>query len=239
MDYNLNHPKRKKIFGQFLYNEKLRFNEIEKATGIKSNQLAYFLQKLVEEKILEKKGETYGLHKDAEKYIPFFVTNPDELSPLPVVLVAYEHDGRIMLLKREKRPYAGYWGLISGRILLDETIRNCAMRIIKKKAFLEGRFEGVNAIVHERTRTDDRILHAFLLILVTIRGNGAIKEKGNLKWFSLEELGAAKVIPSDLWMIRTKLGKRAKISEEIVDMKGNELVLSVLEAQISQLASMP
>ena len=236
---NLSGIKRRKIFEQFLYNERLRFNEIEKATGIRSNELSYFLQKLIEEEILEKKGEAYGLHKEAEKYIPFFVSNQDELSPLPVVLVAYRNNGKIMLLKREKRPYAGHWGLISGRILLDETIKNCAMRVIKKKAFLDGSFEGINAVVHERSRADNRILHAFLLIVVTVRGNGEIKEKNNLKWFSLEELDTVKVIPSDLWMIRTKLGKRIKISEEIVDMKGDELILNVLEAQIRPLAPKP
>ena len=225
MDYNLSHPKRKKIFERFLYSEKLRFSELEKSTGIRSNELAYFLQKLLDEKIIEKEDHTYKLSKEAEKYIPFFAT-AGKFSPLPVVLVAYENNGKLLLLKRAKRPYANYWGLIGGRILIDETIEQAAKRQIKEKAFVEGEFESVNAVIHERVKEEGNVLHAYFHRMVTVKGNNAIKEKDNLKWFYVDNL-PENTIPSDLWMIRTKLGKTVIINEEVMDLKGGKLALNL------------
>jgi len=98
----LSNPKRRKIFQQFLYAKSLKFNEIEKATGIRSNELAYFIQKLVDDSILLKEGDVYRLTETAEKYIPFFVQSEAETSPLPVVLVACVKQGKVLLWKRNK-----------------------------------------------------------------------------------------------------------------------------------------
>ena len=80
---------RARIFKLFLNNQKLKFSEIEKETGIRSNMVSYHIEKMQEENLLEKRGEYYYLTKNAEKYIPIFSNIVgEELSPLPVILVA-------------------------------------------------------------------------------------------------------------------------------------------------------
>ena len=69
----LEKKERAAIFKQFLDCYKLKFNEIEKATKISSNTLAYHLNALIKENILEKKNDFYILTKNAEKYIPLFI----------------------------------------------------------------------------------------------------------------------------------------------------------------------
>ena len=159
MDYKLSSPKRRKIFQQFLYNKELRFNEIEKLTGIRSNELAYFIQKLADAGVLLKQGDAYRLSEEAEQYIPFFVESDEEVSPLPVVLVACVSDGRVLLWKRNKRPYDGCWSLPGGRLRLKETVEKASIRILKDITFVDGEFRSVNALVNEKHAEGDELKH--------------------------------------------------------------------------------
>jgi ADP-ribose pyrophosphatase YjhB (NUDIX family) len=219
-EYNLSHPKRKSIFKQFLYSKKLRFNEIEKLTGMRSNELAYFVNKLVEEGILLKHDDTYLLSQQAEKYIPFFVSTDDELSPLPVVLVACVKDGKILLWKRSKRPYENNWCLPGGRLRLKETIAQASVRILKKVTFTDGKFESLNSIVNEKNNEDGEVKHAFLILFTKTIPLNSISEKDDVKWFRIGRL-PAKMIPSDRWLVANKLEDKMDIKEETIKSKGD------------------
>ncbi len=222
MEQNLSGPKRKKIFQQFLYNKKLRFNEIEKLTGIRSNDLAYFIQKLLEDGVLVKSDEAYSLSEQAEKYIPFFVKSDEELSPLPVVLVACVNDGKVILHKRKKRPYEGYWGLPGGRVHIGETIEQASIRILKKVTFLDGKFISANSVINEKHEEEGKIKHAFLIISVKMEPASTIKEKEDIKWHSIKEL-PDKTIPSDRWIIEKKLDTKIEIKDETIVNKDSNL----------------
>jgi two-component system alkaline phosphatase synthesis response regulator PhoP len=63
----LAHKERALIFQQFLNNYKLKFNEIEKKTKIASNKVAYHLNAMQKDLLLEKKNDYYQLTKNAEK----------------------------------------------------------------------------------------------------------------------------------------------------------------------------
>ncbi|MBW2997636.1 NUDIX domain-containing protein [Candidatus Woesearchaeota archaeon] len=219
MDYKLSNPKRKKIFQQFLYNKRLRFNEIEKLTAIRSNDLAYFLQKLVEEGTLRKEGEMYMLSDQAEKYIPFFVESEEKMSPLPVVLVACLDDGKVLLWKRNKRPYDGHWSLPGGRLRLGETVEKASLRVLKDITFVDGSFESVNAVVNER-HAGDKLKHGFLIVFTKTSPLNSIKDKENVRWFDVSALPDG-MIPSDKWLLQEKMGSRIELEEEtIVDESG-------------------
>ena len=90
------------ILELFLYNNKLKFSEIEKSLKERSNKLAYHLKKLVKEGVIEKKGEHYKLSEAAEHLIPYL---SNKKAVLPVVLIALEKNKKIFLYKRKKRPY--------------------------------------------------------------------------------------------------------------------------------------
>ena len=73
-----------KILNLFLYQHKLKFNEIEKQLPERSNKLAYHLKKLITKGILEKQGDNYQLTKTSEHLIPYL---SNKKSILPVVLI--------------------------------------------------------------------------------------------------------------------------------------------------------
>ncbi|MFQ5475134.1 MAG: NUDIX hydrolase [Candidatus Nanoarchaeia archaeon] len=207
--------KRRAIFRCFLYNKELKFSEIEKKTSIRSNELAYYIQKLIDEQILIKNEESYSLTKEAEKYIPFFVDD-NSLSPLPVVLVICKKGDKILLQFRKKRPYENHWSLISSRLRLGETIKEATKRSMKEKTFLDVSFISINSVIHEQNKMDNEVKNSFVFFLVLTEPLNEIKEKDDLKWFSIEELEQLKMIPSDRWLLLNKLDDRAEVVEEFI-----------------------
>ena len=65
----------KLIFKQFLYKDKLKFSQIEKLTGIRSNKLAYYLKQLVAKNVLQKEDDQYSLTKESVKQITILSGN--------------------------------------------------------------------------------------------------------------------------------------------------------------------
>ncbi|MBW2998197.1 NUDIX domain-containing protein [Candidatus Woesearchaeota archaeon] len=204
----LNKKEREKIFELFLNNNKLKFNEIEKNLDIRSNMVSYHLEQMVKENILEKKEMYYYLTKEAETYIPIFQhIVGKELSPLPVVLIATIKDDKIVMVKRNKRPYKNYWSMIGGKMLFDETIEEASIRQVKRKTSLDAKFISTNHILHEMV-DDNGVKHSFILFFVKVSvESNEIKDSdvGELKWFSLEEIKEEETIPSDYWLIKNKL----------------------------------
>ena len=214
---------RQKIFVQFLYSERLRFSELEKQTKIRSNLLAYFLKKMIDEGMLEQRGSSYKLTPVAEKLIPFYVKNEEMISPLVVVLPACLSADRkkILLIKRDKRPYKGFWSLLSGRLLINESIGAAAKRVMKEKAFCESKSGVVKSVVYERLIEEDLSKHGFVFFLVEVNAldEKQVKEKDFLKWFDISRLKKREVIASDYWMIKEKLaeGQNVEVVEETIN----------------------
>ena len=85
----------KAILKLFLYNNQMKFNEMEKQAKIRSNRLAYHLQKLIKRGILEKNNGLYKLPDSKEHLIPY-LTN--KKSVLPVILIAIKNNDGIFLV---------------------------------------------------------------------------------------------------------------------------------------------
>ncbi len=214
-----------KIFKQFIYNEKLSFSQILKKTKIESNLLAYFLKQLIRKELLEKDADKkYSLTKKGEKLIPYY-TDTESLNPLVVVLLLIEEKGKILLIKREKRPYAGLYSLPSGRMKIEDTIKIASERIAKEKAKIECKMEKISGVVHERM-IDTEVRHAFIFFLAKMKV-GEIKEAHyNTKWFDLKKLPKNKIIASDYWMIKNKLNSSIDVAEETIDKKGKKMKIN-------------
>jgi ADP-ribose pyrophosphatase YjhB (NUDIX family) len=223
---SLGKEEREKVFQMFLKNRKLKFSEIEKGVGIRSNHLSYHLEQMQKDGIVRKEGQTYTLTENAEQLLPFFnQMTGKEVGVLPVVLVAIKHKGKICLLKREKRPYKGYWGLIGGKLKLHESIPEAALREAKEETGLECEFEGINAVVHERVNEEGIMKHAFLFVLTTVKPKSDKlweSEEGKVAWFDPKKLDKNTIIPSDLWMIQNHLLK-SSLPHIVLEQKGEKL----------------
>ncbi|MBW3001618.1 NUDIX domain-containing protein [Candidatus Woesearchaeota archaeon] len=219
---------REQIFKLFAENTKLKFNEIEKAIKIRSNMVSYHLEKMQEEGLLEKKDDYYYLTKKAERYLPIIphITG-QELSPLPVVLVAVLHKDKILLIKRSKRPYQNYWCLIGGKMKMEETFGATAKRVVKEKAGIDAKYDRMASVLYERVEGEDIIKHSFIHFFVLMQAENAEfkqSESGTLKWFNIKDLDKEKIIPSDIWLIKNKLNSSIEVIDS--EMKENKGKLS-------------
>lgn len=215
---------RNEIFGMFLINQKLKFNEIEKKLKIRSNMVSYHLDCMIKEGLLKKSGLFYCLTEKGEQNVPIFShISGKELSPLAVVLVAVNTKEKTLLIKRTKRPYRNYLSMIGGKMLLHEDIISCAERLALTKAGIKGKFNKIHALIHEQVIENEKVKHSFLLFFVSINVKTMkIKsgEHGELKWFSKYKLNPNEIIPSDYWLLKNKLNDELKLKN--VTMKEKE-----------------
>jgi len=216
------------IFRQFLYAEKLKFNEIEKKTGIRSNELAYLIKRMVSDGILKKEDDFYFVTSKYEKQIPLFPEG-SETVPLPVVLVACIKKEKILLIKRKKRAYKDCWSLPGGRIETGETIKKAALRVLKEKTFIDGKFISINAVLHEHYSENKELKNAFILFFTKAIPVNEIKEKDDVKWLGKSQLKGIKIIPSDLWLIQKKLNSRVEVKEEVIEESGGSMKIRFLD----------
>jgi len=189
-----------KILELFLYNSKLKFSEIEKLTEIRSNKLAFYLKKLVKEKILKKEGKAYYFSEDSEHLIPYL---DSKISVLPVILIAIKKDKNIFLYKRSKKPYKEKLSLPGGRLILGEDIQDAVKRIMNKHN-INARLKKINSVSLEQVKKKGKIIHTFLLIFVLA------ETKDKIIYTELKK-NKSKIIPSDYNLIQNDLKKEIEI----------------------------
>ncbi len=153
-----------KILDLFLFNNVLKFNEIQKLLNARSNKIAYHLKNLVKKGILIKTGQKYSLSETSEYLIPYL---SDKKALLPVLLVYLGNKNKSFLYKRDKRPFKNKLSLPGGRILMGESIQEATKRIMKKKFNVDTRFKKVNSVSLEHVKKANKIIHSFLLIFAT------------------------------------------------------------------------
>jgi len=190
-----------KILRAFLYNDKLKFNEIEKLTDTRSNKLAYHLKNFQERKLLIKNDGGYSLSNNFEHIIPYL---SDSKAVLPVVLISVGEGKKFFLHVRDKKPYKGFLGLPAGRILVGEKIDDAVKRIMKNKHSVDAKLKHVNSVSLEHVTKEGKVIHSFLLILISasVKGNVAYTDIGKNR---------GKIIKSDYWLLKNHQNSRAKI----------------------------
>lgn len=231
---DINKQEREKIFETFIEHHKQKFSEIEKRTSIISNKLSYHLKAMVTDELLVKKDDCYILSSKAEKLIPFFAhITGQEIGNLCIVLCAIlnKDKTRIFLMNRKKRPYKGYWGLIGGKIQIQDSIFEAAKREIKEETNLDCDVLNLNAVLHERVKEKEEFKHAFVIFLVSLTPRKSKEseydtDEGMVKWFDIEnlEIDKEQVIPSDYYMIMNLLDKKVNIKEVIQEDEDGKLL---------------
>ncbi len=219
-----------KIFELFIKNKRMRFSDIEKALEMKSNLLSYHLEGLVKQGMLEKENDDYVLTKQAETMMPVFAQiTGKEKGVLPVVLMAIMNENKILLLKRTKRPYQGYWSIPGGKLQLQESIQDCALRESEEETGLKCQFSHIASVIHERVKEKEEYKHAFVFFLTILKPE-SIKlkesEEGKLEWFPLDNLQPERIIPSDYNMIKEHVQQITKVPTVIMEENSEGQLIS-------------
>ncbi|MEA3329798.1 MAG: NUDIX domain-containing protein [Nanoarchaeota archaeon] len=191
----------KNILELFLFDNKLKFNEIVKALNQRSNKIAYHLKKLIKKQILIKENETYSLSKTSEKLIPYL---SDKKSTLPIILIHLGNEKQCLLYKRKKRPFKDILSLPGGRLLIKESIQQATKRILKEKHNIKSKLKKVNSVSLEHVKNKNKKVHSFLLIFVTVTS------KDKISLTNIKE-NKSKIISSDYKLLKKDLDKEIKI----------------------------
>ncbi|MBN2055948.1 NUDIX hydrolase [bacterium] len=125
---------------------------------------------------------------------------------LPVAVALVMRDDAVLLIRRIRGDYPGYWGLPGGKIEAGEHLDEAACREVWEETGLNCRFVGLLGTVSELFVSAGEVRHFLLHVcrLDTLdaqppRSSG----EGEPRWFTPGELDslAARIIPSDHAMI--------------------------------------
>ena len=190
--------------------------------------IAYNIKSLKKEGVIQKDKEFWKLTKKYEKMIPFHSNiSSMELGCSGVVLVIVTNKDKILLIKRDKKPYKGYWGIFGRKLRIPESIKDAAVNCIKHEAELNVKFNKICGVLHERLQEDNEFKHAFLFILTKAEAKTTdipINKREHMKWFPLNKLKKEKIIPSDLFMIEKFLKRKTKVHSITMEEKDDELI---------------
>lgn len=212
----------KEILDLFLFNNKLKFSEIEKKLKARSNKLAYHIKNLIKRKILQKENNFYSLSETSDYLIPYL---SEKKAVLPVILIHLGSKNKVFLYKREKRPYKNYLSLPGGRLILGESINQAVKRIMKEKFSINTKLKKINSISLEHVKKpqnssqkvqnfgsrkskdflgNNKIIHSFLLIFITA------STKDKIVYMDINK-NKAKIISSDYKLIKNNINKKINI----------------------------
>ncbi|MBD3252389.1 hypothetical protein GF386_01515 [Candidatus Pacearchaeota archaeon] len=182
------------ILNLFLFHNKLKFSDIQKNLKTRSNKLAYHLKKLVDKQILIKQKDFYMTSDIFEYLIPYI---SDKKAVLPVILIFIGNSKKAFLFKRDKKPYRDYLSLPGGRLLIQESIKNAAKRIMREKFNIPVKINKIKSVSLEQVKKSNKILHSFLLIFISAESQKPIQLTDVKK-------NKSKIIPSDYELITSK-----------------------------------
>ena len=182
---------------------------------------------------IENNEGCYSLTLEAQRLIPYFSQIfKKEVGVLPVVLGIVKNNDKILMIKRKKMPYKGYWGLFGGKQINGETIAETIEREVMEESSLATRFVRCNGIVYERLKEKGQFKHSFLLIITTLDAESTIameQDEGEVKWFDFEEVLAgtvSNIIPSDLLFLKNYAHKETNIEHVVMEEDEENLTIN-------------
>lgn len=145
------------------------------------------------------------------------------------VLNALISGNEILLIKRAKKPYKGYWTMPGGKIKPGEHIEDAALRELKEETGIDANFSGIRGIVSEilHKKNDKKKAHFLMFVseLKCRKKNFVESDEGQLKWFKISDLqkNHKKIFPSDFKMIHEFIiAKKASMNIHKIKIKEKE-----------------
>ena len=123
--------------------------------------------------------------------------------PLSVAVGAVVNNGKILMIKRHRGDYSGFWALPGGKIEQGEHISDAAIREVKEEASIETNFHEYSGIVSEIFGQKQFMLH--VVNLKTTEKSLSGGSEGKVSWIELDSLEGFDVVPSDLKIIEEVL----------------------------------
>ena len=151
-----------------------------------------------------------------------------------VIGILDDRKEKIVLIRRKRPPYQGYWSLIGGKIKKNEPIFTAAKREAMEETGMQLsnlEFHGIlEEILYRQKETEVDIFHIFIVSGQTKKKELIVSEEGITDWINLSDLDKIPLIPSDKLMITEMILKhsnglkfaKATLREELDTVKMTE-----------------
>ncbi len=158
-------------------------------------------------------------------------------SPIPVCIIGLIDENKILLVKRKRAPYKGYWCLIGGTFSLGERIEDVVKReVMEETGYTTKDQIKINGMYNEiLLNRDDKPSDHF--VFITVQANLDKRFERNeivedtdvetFKWFDLplKKSITEKIIPTDLIMINNFNSDALTFKQFILKDDGKKLKL--------------
>jgi GrpB-like predicted nucleotidyltransferase (UPF0157 family)/ADP-ribose pyrophosphatase YjhB (NUDIX family) len=127
----------------------------------------------------------------------------DQTYPVTSVLAIIRRDvatqdgaeSQILLIQRQKEPYAGKWGLVGGRWEFGERLESAVTREVKEETGLDATFIALRGVASERIvpgseHVDGAHYVLFICELLAPIGTAQEQSEGPVAWFSPQDISA-------------------------------------------------
>ena len=183
------------ILRELLFQPSAGFAELQKPTGLTSDNFNFHVKRLLEVGFIEKvsRGQ-YKLTQKGKEYANKLDTdeNTIERQPKVAVLLVIQKGEKYLMQERLKHPYFGFWGCPTGKIRWGETIVEAAARELMEETGLTADLKFCG-LYHERAydqktkkNLEDKLFH----IIHCTNPKGKMQEEfegGRNAWMTREE----------------------------------------------------
>jgi len=117
-------------------------------------------------------------------------------------LIYAEHNGRVLMLHRNKEPNKGLWIAPGGKLEFDESPQECALRELEEETGLRGRQPKLRGLITEVSPRKDYQWLIFIFVTRQVEGEllnceSADCREGKLAWVPIEQVPSLPIPPAD------------------------------------------
>lgn len=202
------HPIQSAILVTLLFKMQARFSELNKLE-VPSDQFNFHLKTLLSNDLIEKtdKGK-YKLTNSGKEFANRFDTDSKsierqaKISILICCLRKSKKTTQYLMQQRLKQPYYGYWGFITGKVRLGESILEMAARELVEETGLKAVFQLVG-IKHKTdySEKDELLEDKFFFVVKANNPVGLLKETfegGKNRWLTKAQIRESKDLFPDV-----------------------------------------
>ncbi len=202
-----------------------------------SNKFTYYLKKMEEEKLIEKRKGKYFLTLKGKKASTTISgeTGKNKKRPYFALLLVIRKNGKYVLYKRMKEPYYGVSGFPGAKVELGEEILESAKRELLEETGLEGE-PSVLTVQNVITENNGEVFGHMIQIAVLFdepRGE-LIKSsrEGTYNWATKEEILKAKNLFPDVPIAMQEAERNSFSIKEIKLIQKNEKFTDMIVNEI-------
>jgi 8-oxo-dGTP diphosphatase len=145
--------------------------------------------------------------------------------PKVIVLGYIFFKNEILLIKRNKKPFNNQWGLIGGKLELNESIKEGILREVFEETNLKCKFIKFNSVDQIIFKKENKTYIRLFSTLESKSEKFIESDEGELKWFNLNLL-PENMIKADRYLVENCLNQEIKIPYLIYNEKNFKIIKS-------------